>query len=143
VLLGVAGLEHDLATELVLLVDLVELDLRRGQSREIERAHRPRRVVVGPADDDRTLGRRVCSSRGSCGEDERRSGNDNERPTRPLACPHVSPLRPAASAGTLLFDQVLVKASRPRCASSAASRSQSESGYALPKAPLSEKISRS
>ena len=61
----------------------------------------------------------------------------------PVACPHVSPLRPAASAGTLLFDQVLMKASRPRRASSAASRSQSESGYALPKAPLSEKISRS
>ena len=142
VALGIAGLDHDLAAVHALLVDLLDLELRRSEGRPVERPHRAR-AVVSPADDDRPLGRRVCSSRGSCGEDERRSGNDNERPTRPLACPHVSPLRPAASAGTLLFDQVLVKASRPRCASSAASRSQSESGYALPKAPLSEKISRS
>ena len=143
VALRLAGLDHDLAPVHALFVDLGDLELRRSESRRVERLHRTL-VVEGPADHDRRLRRSgVCPGRGGRGEDECRSGNDHERPARPLAYPHVSPLRSTAVAATLLFDQQLKKASRPRRASSAASRSQSEPGYALPKAPLSEKISRS
>src|SRR5262249_9088931 len=139
--LCLAGLDHDLAAvDAALLVDLEDLVICRGECGRVERLHRPL-VVVRPADDDRLLCFSPrCAGRGGRNEDERRSGGDHERPARPIAYPHVSPLRPAASAGTLLFDQMWMKASRPRRAKSAASRSQSESGYALPKAPLSEKI---
>ena len=143
VALRLARLDHDLPPVYTRLVDLGDLELRRRERRRVERLHRTL-VVERPPDHDRRLRRcRVCASRRGRGEDECRSGNDHERPTRPLAYPHVSPLRSTAVAVTLLFDQQLKNASRPRRASSAASRSQSESGYALPKAPLSEKISRS
>ena len=142
--LRVAGLDHQLVAEdAPLLVDLGDPDLRRRERRRVEGLHRAL-AVVGPADDDRLLRRRRMGASGrGRGEDERRSGDEGERPARPRASGHVSPLRTTACAVTLRCDQHRSNASRPRRASSAGPSAQSESGYALPNAPSSEKISRS
>ena len=88
VALRVAGLEHDLAAADALLVDLLRSrsSPRRVPGRRTAPSGPAR--VVRPADDDRPLlRRRVCASRRSRGEDERRSRRRPRAPNAPACLP--------------------------------------------------------